>query len=70
MYWYNVYEGLQLSDWALASGAVGSEFEPREHGCFGRQTSLIIALYSVYSSNVFLLLEDDQKLYKACVHCK
>ena len=51
-----------LSGRALASGVGGPEFEPPpEHRWCGRQASLTLAVYSVYSSNVFLVLKVSQK---------
>ena len=62
--------GLWLSGRALASGAKGPEFEPPPglRWC-GRQALLTLAVYSVHSFNVFLVLKVGQMLYRACVHC-
>ena len=54
--------GPWLSGRALASGSVGSEFNPPPgHGWCGRQASLTLAMYSVFSSYVSLVLKSRPK---------
>ena len=67
---YTCVSGVYGSVVERSPGPVGPGIEPPPgHRSCGRQASLTLAVYSVHSFKVFLILKVGQKLYRAYVHC-